>query len=112
MSEAMKPGAAGKFRPVLEATTFHDPAIPLFSNVTGKRVNSGEDAKKLALEQITGAVRWTEEEQALNDAGGFDAVLETGPGKVLQGLWKDSGNNLPCYLAGTVEDIKSLEGAQ
>ncbi|GHU92394.1 malonyl CoA-acyl carrier protein transacylase [Spirochaetia bacterium] len=118
-------GAAEKFRPVLETAVFHDPAIPLFSNVTGKRVISGEEAKKLALEQITKAVRWTEEEQALSDAGGFDAVLETGPGKVLQGLWKDSGgeprptasaassdSTLPCYPAGTVEDIKSLEGIQ
>ncbi|GHT58308.1 malonyl CoA-acyl carrier protein transacylase [Spirochaetia bacterium] len=105
-------GAAEKFRPVLEAAAFHDPAIPLFSNVTGKRVISGDDAKKLALEQITGAVRWTEEEQALSDAGGFDAVLETGPGKVLQGLWKDFDSTLSCYPAGTVEDIKNLEGIQ
>ncbi|GHV63584.1 malonyl CoA-acyl carrier protein transacylase [Spirochaetia bacterium] len=105
-------GAAEKFRPVLEATAFHDPALPLFSNVTGKRVSSGEEAKKLALEQITNPVRWTAEEQALNDLKGFDAVLETGPGKVLQGLWKDSGSMLPCYLAGTVEDIRNLEGRQ
>jgi [acyl-carrier-protein] S-malonyltransferase len=106
-------GAAEKFRPVLEAAAFHDPLIPLFSNVTGKRVSSGEEAKKLALEQITKAVRWTEEEKALNEAGsggidgGFDAVLEAGPGKVLQGLWKDSGSALPCYLAGTVKDINN-----
>ncbi|GHT90979.1 malonyl CoA-acyl carrier protein transacylase [Spirochaetia bacterium] len=105
-------GAAEKFRPVLEAAAFHDPAIPLFSNVTGKRVASGNEVKKLALEQITSPVRWTEEEKALNDTGGFDAVLETGPGKVLQGLWKDTGNALPCYPAGTIEDINSLEGLQ
>jgi [acyl-carrier-protein] S-malonyltransferase len=105
-------GAAEKFRPILEATAFHNPAIPLFSNVTGKRVNSGEEVKKLALEQITSPVRWTAEERALNDTGGFDAVLETGPGKVLQGLWKDSGSALPCYPAGTVGDINLIGNAE
>jgi [acyl-carrier-protein] S-malonyltransferase len=105
-------GAAEKFHPILEATVFNNPAIPLFSNVTGKQVNSGEEAKKLALEQITSPVRWTAEERALNDLEGFDAVLETGPGKVLQGLWKDSGSALPCYLAGTVDDINGLGGEQ
>ncbi|GHV39952.1 malonyl CoA-acyl carrier protein transacylase [Spirochaetia bacterium] len=105
-------GAAEKFRPILEGTAFHDPDLPLFSNVTGRRVSSGEEAKKLALEQITKAVRWTEEEKSLNDAGGFDAVLETGPGKVLQGLWKDCGSTLPCYLAGTVKDIDTINNGE
>ncbi|MDR0998020.1 MAG: ACP S-malonyltransferase [Treponema sp.] len=101
-------GAAEKFRPLLEKTPFGDPLIPLYSNVTGKRVASGEEAKKLALAQITGPVRWTDEEKALNEAGDFDAALETGPGKVLQGLWKDSGSPLPCYPAGSRADIEGL----
>ncbi|GHV92434.1 malonyl CoA-acyl carrier protein transacylase [Spirochaetia bacterium] len=105
-------GAAEKFRPVLEGAAFKDPVLPLFSNVTGRRVSSGEEAKKLALEQITKAVRWTEEEKSLNDAGGFDAVLETGPGKVLQGLWKDCGSTLPCYPAGTVKDIDTISNGE
>jgi [acyl-carrier-protein] S-malonyltransferase len=101
-------GAAEKFRPLLEKTVFGDPLIPLYSNVTGKRVGSGEEAKKLALAQITGAVRWIDEEKALNEAG-IDAALEAGPGRTLQGLWKDSGSPLPCYPAGTREDIEGLE---
>ncbi|MDR1637389.1 MAG: ACP S-malonyltransferase [Treponema sp.] len=102
-------GAAEKFRPLLEKTVFGDPLIPLYSNVTGKRVNSGEEAKKLALAQITGAVRWVDEEKALNQAGDLDAALEAGPGKTLQGLWKDSGSSLPCYPAGRRADIEELE---
>jgi [acyl-carrier-protein] S-malonyltransferase len=104
-------GAAEKFRPLLEKTVFGDPLIPLYSNVTGKRVSSGEEAKKLALAQITGAVRWLDEERALNEAGDMDAALETGPGKVLQGLWKDSGSPIPCYPAGRREDIEGLENS-
>ncbi|MDR2716450.1 MAG: ACP S-malonyltransferase [Treponema sp.] len=101
--------AAEAFAPVLESVEFSDPKIPLYSNVTGKLVTSGADAKKLALAQITSPVRWIDEEAALIAAAGFAACLEVGPGKVLQGLWKDSGSELLCYAAGTVEDIKKLE---
>ncbi|MDR0495313.1 MAG: ACP S-malonyltransferase [Treponema sp.] len=103
--------AAQAFGPVLESVTFNDPKIPLYSNVTGKRVSSGDEAKKLALQQITSPVRWVDEEAAIISDGGFTACLEVGPGKVLQGLWKDSGSELPCCAAGTVEDIKKLEEA-
>ena len=100
--------AAEAFRPVLEAVVFNDPVIPVFSNVTGKQILSGEDAKKFALLQITSPVRWVEEEAAIA-AAGIEACLEVGPGKVLQGLWKDSGSELPYYPAGTVEDILKLD---
>ena len=102
--------AAEAFKPTLEAVSFSDPnpKIALYSNVTGKMVVSGAEAKKLALAQITSPVRWVEEEAAIIRAIGFEACLEVGPGKVLQGLWKDSRSELPCYAAGTVEDIGKI----
>jgi [acyl-carrier-protein] S-malonyltransferase len=106
---------SGEFGPVLETVTFNDPTLPLFSNVSGKQISSGAEAKKLALAQITSPVRWIEEEAAIASMGGFSACLEVGPGKVLQGLWRDSssvaadGSEIPCYAAGTVEDIAKLE---
>jgi [acyl-carrier-protein] S-malonyltransferase len=99
------------FGPVLEGVTFNDPKLPLYSNVSGKQITSGAEAKKLALAQITSPVRWVDEEAAISAAGGFSACLEVGPGKVLQGLWKDSGSEVPCYAAGTIEDITKLEEA-
>ena len=102
--------AAEAFAPALESVQFSDPKVPLYSNVAGKRVASGAEAKKLALAQITSPVRWIDEEAAIIAAGGFSACLEVGPGKVLQGLWKDSGSELPCYAAGTVEDIGKIGG--
>jgi [acyl-carrier-protein] S-malonyltransferase len=99
--------AATAFASVLETVTFHNPFIPVFSNVTGRKIESGDEAKKLALQHITSPVRWVEEEAALVSVGA-EACLEVGPGKVLQGLWKDSGNELPCYLAGTAKDIESI----
>jgi [acyl-carrier-protein] S-malonyltransferase len=99
--------AAKVFAPVLESVTFNDPAVPLYSNVTGGKITSGEEARKLALQQITSPVRWVEEEAAIAEAG-ITGCLEVGPGKVLQGLWKDSGSEIPCYLAGTVEDAGKI----
>ncbi|MCL1994455.1 MAG: ACP S-malonyltransferase [Spirochaetes bacterium] len=95
------------FRPALDAVKFGEPAIPVYSNVTSGTVASGEEAKKLAIEQITKPVRWLEEEASLA-AAGFDACLEVGPGKVLCGLWKDAGSPIPVFPAGTVEDISKI----
>jgi [acyl-carrier-protein] S-malonyltransferase len=102
--------AAEAFGPVLESVQFKDPRIPLYSNVTGKKISSGVEAKKLALAQITSPVRWIEEEAAIAAGAGsaIEACLEAGPGKVLQGLWRDSGSAIPCLAAGTVEEIEKL----
>jgi [acyl-carrier-protein] S-malonyltransferase len=104
--------AAEAFRPVLESVEFKDPLIPLYSNVTGRRVSSGAEAKELALAQITHPVRWISEEAAIaadaNPPGENGICLETGPGRVLQGLWRDSGSGIPCYAAGTVEEVENF----
>jgi len=105
--------ALESFVPVLETISFRDPSIAVFSNVTGQKISSGAEAKKLAVQQITCPVRWIEEETSVA-AAGIEACLEVGPGKVLQGLWKDAGlvcangNEIPVYAAGTAEDIEKI----
>jgi [acyl-carrier-protein] S-malonyltransferase len=101
--------AAEAFAPALEAAVFHDPAINSYSNVTGKIITTGKEAKALALRQITSAVRWTDEEKAVADEGA-ELLLETGPGRVLQGLWRDTGSDKPCLPAGKAEEIEALFG--
>jgi [acyl-carrier-protein] S-malonyltransferase len=98
--------AAEAFAPALERVSFNDPALPLFSNVTGKRISTGAEAKALAPRHMTEPVRWTAVEAALAelDPG---AVLETGPGQVLRGLWRDTGSAVPCYGAGTAAEIEA-----
>jgi [acyl-carrier-protein] S-malonyltransferase len=99
--------AAEAFAPALEKVSFSDPQIPLFSNVTGKQIQSGAEAKALALRQIVESVRWTDEEDAIS-ALRPEILLEAGPGKVLQGLWKETGSVVPCYAAGTAIEINEL----
>jgi [acyl-carrier-protein] S-malonyltransferase len=101
--------AAEKFAADLDGVAFADPALPFFSNVTGRRVSDGGEAKSLALRQICGPVRWLDEEKAIAETVP-DAVLEAGPGKALTGLWKDSGSPVPCFPAGKISDIDKLPG--
>ena len=99
--------AAAEFDTALDKVEFKDPVIPLFSNVTGKQINSAAEAKALAHKHILEGVRWTDEEASIALLPP-EALFEVGPGKVLQGLWKDTGNTIPCFAAGTVADINEL----
>jgi len=101
--------AAEAFALILEQVPFNDPVAVLFSNVTGKIVQSGAEAKALALRHITEGVRWTDEEAAIQQScTGLEVCLEVGPGKVLQGLWGETGSEIPCLAAGTVSDIENI----
>ena len=69
----------------IEATIFHAANCPVYQNVVAKAVTSPEEIKKNLIEQLTGAVRWTQTIQAMV-ADGATHFTEVGPGKVLQGL--------------------------
>ena len=99
--------AADAFAASLSKIEFLDPLIPIFSNVTGKQIRSGVEAKDLALHQIVETVRWTDEEAAMALLKP-ELLLEVGPGTVLQGLWKETGSAVPCCGAGTAAEIDEL----
>lgn len=91
----------------LSAYTFRDPIKPVYANVTGKRIGSGNEARKLCVEQVVTTVRWVTEEGSIL-ADGYERILETGPGNVLSGLWKSFNKDLRCKPAGTLPDIVKL----
>ena len=95
------------FAELVSDVAFSDPRIALFSNVTGKRISSGAEAKKLAVEQIVSPVRWIDEEKAIL-AAGFDTFFETGPGTVLAGLWKAVSPELACTPFGTLAEVSAV----
>ena len=94
----------------LEDVTFIDPSKPVYANVTGKRITSGAEARKLCIEQIVSPVKWVDTEEKLISTG-LDHVLEVGPGEVLSGLWKSFTKNIRCRPAGTVDAIKEITGS-
>jgi [acyl-carrier-protein] S-malonyltransferase len=69
----------------IEAATFNIPTCPVYQNIVAKAVTDPAEIKRNLIEQLTGAVRWTQSVQAMI-ADGATHFTEVGPGKVLQGL--------------------------
>jgi [acyl-carrier-protein] S-malonyltransferase len=69
----------------IEATTFHTPLCPVYQNMVAKAVTDTAEIKKNLIDQLTGAVCWTQCVQSMV-ADGATHFTEVGPGKVLQGL--------------------------
>lgn len=69
----------------IQATHFNNPTCPIYQNVVAKAVISTVDIKQNLIEQLTGAVKWTQTVQAMVTDGATH-FTEAGPGKVLQGL--------------------------
>jgi [acyl-carrier-protein] S-malonyltransferase len=77
--------AKEELKAAIEKTTFYNPSCPVYQNVVAKAVRDKEEIKSNLIEQLTGAVRWTQSVQAMI-ADGATSFTEVGPGKVLQGL--------------------------
>jgi [acyl-carrier-protein] S-malonyltransferase len=69
----------------IEATNFNEPSCPVYQNVAAKAVTDALSIKQNLIEQLTGAVRWTQSVEAMI-ADGATHFSEVGPGKILQGL--------------------------
>lgn len=103
----MMESARVEFEEKIKDFTFNDPELPVYSNVTGKLIKTGEEAKKLAGLQIISPVLWVAEEGSIL-ADSYERILETGPGMVLRGLWKSFHRALKCLPVGKYEAIENL----
>lgn len=77
--------AKEELKAAIETTTFYSPNAPIYQNVVAKAVIGKDEIKKNLIDQLTGAVRWTQSVQAMIADGAY-RFTEVGPGKVLQGL--------------------------
>ena len=96
--------AADEFKPAAEKITFAEPKIKMFSNITGKELDSIENMPERLAKHIVSPVRFTDELAALN-ALGYDTYIECGPNKVLSGLVKKT---LKGVNIANVQDADSL----
>jgi len=69
----------------IESTGFYAPQCAIYQNVAAKAVLDKDEIKQNLIDQLTGAVRWTQSVQSMV-ADGASKFTEVGPGKVLQGL--------------------------
>ena len=85
-SELMRP-AREELATAIENIHFEKPICPVYQNVTTTAISDPELIKKNLIEQLTAPVKWTQSiENMIKD--GASEFIETGPGKVLQGLIK------------------------
>jgi len=68
-------------------TTFNTPICPVYQNEDANHYTDPEQIKNNLIAQLTSSVRWTQIMKNMI-ADGADCMLEIGPGKVLQGLFK------------------------
>ncbi|MFZ9029147.1 MAG: ACP S-malonyltransferase [Crocinitomicaceae bacterium] len=96
-SPLMEP-AREELAKAIEATEINTPICPVYQNVVAAGVSDPAEIKKNLVEQLTAPVRWT---QTMNQmiADGAQEVIEVGPGKVLQGLFKKVDRSFPTSSA-------------
>jgi [acyl-carrier-protein] S-malonyltransferase len=83
-SPLMEP-ARDELRAAIDTTNFHTPNCAVYQNVVAKAVFDKDEIKQNLVDQLTGAVRWSQSIQSMI-ADGASRFTEVGPGKVLQGL--------------------------
>jgi len=96
-SPLMEP-AREELASAIEETKFSTPICPVYQNVNAQSVTDPEAIKQNLVAQLTGPVKWTQIMQnMLKD--GCKEVVEVGPGKVLQGLFKKVDREIPTNSA-------------
>ncbi len=78
----------------IENTPFSDAKVPVYQNVTASAATDKNVIKDNLLKQLTAPVRWTQTMKQMI-ADGATEVVESGPGKVLQGLFKRIDRKFP-----------------
>ena len=79
--------AKSELENAIKSTEFHTPICPIFQNVCAKAVINPEEIKQNLIEQLTSPVKWTQTMLNIVKETNLE-VIEVGPGKVLQGLFR------------------------
>ena len=96
-SPLMEP-AREELAAAIEATEFSMPICAVYQNVNASAVTDPQTIKDNLVAQLTAPVKWTQIMQNMI-ADGASEVIEVGPGKVLQGLFKKVDRAFPCSSA-------------
>jgi [acyl-carrier-protein] S-malonyltransferase len=81
-------------------TEIKRPICPVYQNVTALPVTDPDTIRKNLIDQLTAPVRWTQTMERML-ADGCTEVIECGPGKVLQGLFKKVSRDMAVSSAET-----------
>ena len=102
----MKPAAEQMKNLILESN-FHQPEIPIISNVTAKEETRVENIKNLLIEQIYSRVRWREIIELMIKKK-VTEIYEIGPGKSLSAMIKRFNTSVVLQNYNSMEEINKL----
>jgi len=103
-SPLMKP-AASKLKDEIEKIEIRNPRIPVITNVYAKEATSAQEIKESLILQMESQVLWQNSIEFIMSKG-ITTFIETGPGKVLNGLNKKINKEMKTL---NIEDSKSWE---
>ncbi|GAA2459053.1 ACP S-malonyltransferase [Agromyces soli] len=83
-----------------------DPALPLWTNRDGSRVESGAAFVELLVGQVSSPVRWDLDMAAFADAG-VTGIIELAPAGALVGLAKRGLKGVPTVAVKTPDDLEA-----
>ncbi len=106
-SSMMKP-AAQLLEERLQGVTLEDASVPVVANVTAQAVTSGDEVRKLLVEQVYSPVLWEDSVRYLIEQG-VDTFIEIGPGNVLTGLIKKTDKDGRLFNISSLDSLASLE---
>ena len=103
--------AREQLAPLLEATEFSSPKVPLVCNVDAVALTSGKAARDALIRQVDQPVRWVESVEHMA-AKGVRQAVEVGPGSVLCGLVKRIDRSVSTATFSTPEGWQSWVDSQ
>ena len=99
--------AAKRLRVDLESTEIRPPTIPVYSNVTGERLDTPESIKQSLIDQVTRPVLWQADVLSMiRDGAG--AFVEVGPGKTLSGFGRRIDPAIPFAQFVGLDDLPGV----
>jgi [acyl-carrier-protein] S-malonyltransferase len=93
---------------LLAETAFHDPRVPVISNVDAAPVTTGAAARDALIRQIDSPVRWVESVLSMAEAFGATTFVEVGPGAVLSGMNRRIAVGTTCAAVGDPDLLQKL----
>lgn len=99
--------AVGPLAEALAEVEVREAGIPVVANVDARPVTEPDAIRARLIDQVTGAVRWTECVRTLRELGAR-RLIELGPGSVLTGLLKRIDRSLEGIAAGTAAQVEEV----
>lgn len=100
--------AQAEFNQAVMQAAMAEAFLPVFGNVTARRLTSPQAAREDLTAQLTSRVRWTESVRLLFGQG-ITSFVEVGTGNVLLGLIKRIESGASGFPLGTPQDLEALD---